>query len=97
LRPSGVPPTLSISSVPVSSVAAVIAAATSPSANSLIRAPVVRTAAISCACRGRLSTLTVMSTGLPPSALATARMLCSTGASTSTSPPTDRAHTNLRM
>ena len=40
------------------------AAATSPSENSLIRAPAARTSAISCSCRGRFSTLTVTSAGV---------------------------------
>jgi hypothetical protein len=46
--PSGVPPTQSSRSMPVLSEAAAMPAATSPSENSLIRAPAARTSAISC-------------------------------------------------
>ena len=82
--PSGVPPMPSIRSMPVPSLAAMMAPATSPSVIRWIRAPAARTAAIRPSCRGRSRMTTVTSCGVMPFALATAAMLTAGGASMST-------------
>ncbi len=77
--PSGVPPTPSSRSMPVSGRAAMIAPATSPSLMNLIIAPVARMSATRLSWRGRSSSMTVTSSARLPLALATAAMLSRDG------------------
>ena len=77
MTPSGVPPMPTSRSTPVSGQAVAMAPATSPSVISRIRAPVLRTAAINSACRGRSRMATARSRTEVPLDLATASRLCS--------------------
>ena len=86
MTPSGVPPTPIMMSTELVLCAAATAPATSPSPMRRIFAPDSRMSRIRSAWRGRSSTITVTSSLRRPLALATALMLCSTGASMSMVP-----------
>ena len=77
MTPSGVPPMPTSRSTPVSGHEVAMAPATSPSVISRIRAPVLRTEAMSSACRGRSRMATARSRTEVPLALATASRLSS--------------------
>ncbi len=96
MTPSGVPPIPTATSTPVSSRAAMMAPATSPSSRNLIRAPVARTRPTSSSSwRGRSRMQTVSSVTSEPLALAMRRRFSSIGASKSTTAAASRADGQL--
>ena len=95
--PSGVPPMPSSRSMPVSSRAAMIAPATSPSEMNRSRAPASRTSAASWWWRGRSSMTTVTSSTVSFLALAIRLMFSATGRRMSTTSAASGPVTSLSM